>query len=279
MHLDLEDGGLACQIFLVVLGEGHVDILLVAGAHAHELGLEAGDEAVAAQLEIIVFGLAAFKGDAVHKALKIDLHRVAVLCRTIHRGDSGDLVGLAIHFGLHFLIGDGSFLLGDLQPFILAKSDLGIKRRLNGHLHRLVVLHVHGGHGGLTHGLPSLIQNSLLINVGEDLIDSVFIEDFCAVHGLDHLSGRFALAEAGKRDVLAVFQIGLVQTLFKLCAVDLHDNFRAAVLSGCAFHVHVVFLLYGDGRMAAVHLLRNLIYSIRNSTKCKCYFPQFRTIF
>ena len=68
----------------VVLGEGDVDILLLAGLHADQLVLETGDKATGADLKIKVLALAAIERLAVVKALKIDIRGVALLHGAVH---------------------------------------------------------------------------------------------------------------------------------------------------------------------------------------------------
>ena len=80
MQLDLEDRCLAGQLCSLVLGgEGDVHIELFASGVAHDLILKAGDEAAAAQGQAVVLRLAALECHAVHKALEVDIHDIAVL--------------------------------------------------------------------------------------------------------------------------------------------------------------------------------------------------------
>ena len=51
LDLDVEDDRLAGQVLVIILGEGDVEILLLAGLHADDLILKAGDEAAGAQLQ------------------------------------------------------------------------------------------------------------------------------------------------------------------------------------------------------------------------------------
>ena len=62
----------------VALGEGDLDLRLVAGLHADELLLEAGDEAARAEHQREVLGGAALEGLAVDLAVEVDHHLVAV---------------------------------------------------------------------------------------------------------------------------------------------------------------------------------------------------------
>ena len=46
---------------MVVLGEGDVNLLFLAGLHSHDLLFKTGDKAVRPQLQAVVFTLAAVK--------------------------------------------------------------------------------------------------------------------------------------------------------------------------------------------------------------------------
>ncbi len=72
VNLHLEGGVLAGELGGVLLGEGHVDFSVLAGLHADELILEAGDEHAGADLEGVVLGLAAVEGHSVDEALEVD---------------------------------------------------------------------------------------------------------------------------------------------------------------------------------------------------------------
>ena len=54
LDLDLKDHVLAGQLGHIVLGEGDVQVLLLAGLHAHHLLLEAGDEGAGAQFQAVI---------------------------------------------------------------------------------------------------------------------------------------------------------------------------------------------------------------------------------
>ena len=107
MQLDLEDSRLASQLgSLILLGEGDVDVKLLASGVADDLILKAGDEAAAAQGQAVVLSLAALESDTVHKALEVDIHDIAVLSSAI----TGQLTGIALlhtlQLGVHSLIGN-----------------------------------------------------------------------------------------------------------------------------------------------------------------------------
>ena len=99
---------------LVLLGEGDVHVKLLAGLVADQLILKAGDEAAAAQHQAVVLGLAALKGDAVHKALEVHIHGVAVLGLTLAGDDAAVAVLHADQLGLNVGVVHSIDLLGGL---------------------------------------------------------------------------------------------------------------------------------------------------------------------
>ena len=80
LHRNLEHGFLARQIGIAVIpGEGHRDVLAVAGLGADQLVLEAGNEGSRSERQMEVLGLAALELLAVDLAREIDHQHVAIL--------------------------------------------------------------------------------------------------------------------------------------------------------------------------------------------------------
>ena len=218
VQLDLEDGGLAGQLLgLVLLGEGDVDVELIAGGVAHDLVLEAGDEAAAAQGQVVVLRLAALKGHAVGEALEVDVHDVAVLSGAL----AGQLAGVAL---LHALeLGVHSGLLNSMDRFlngqtaVSAQLDLGLDGDLDGQGSALVVAGGIHRDLGTAHGLDAGLLDSGLELGREQVVDGVVGEHIGAVHPLDQVTGGLALAEAldgvllalGLKDLQDLVLIGL----------------------------------------------------------------------
>ena len=235
----MEDHGSAGQFLgVVVLGEAEIEVLLLAGRSADKLLLKAGDEAVAAEPQLVALGGAALKGHAVLLAFVVDDHRVAFRGGTLHGDDAGNLFGLLVQLGLDLFVGDGDGGLGGLQALVLAQLDLGIELYLDGQLQGLVLADVHIGNRGLTHGLPALVGDGFLVHVGEDLFHRVAVKYSRAVEVLDHLPGGLALAEAGNGDVLAVLQVGLGNAGLEDFLLDLDLDGQLIVLSVRALDGH-----------------------------------------
>ena len=225
----MEHNGLAGQTGVIVLGEGDVQVLLVAGLGAHQLLLEAGDKGTGTQLQVIVLALAALKGLAIVKALKVDDHGVAVLGGAVHADQTGGPVDVGLEFLIHVLVGDLGHVLGGGQALIGAQLHLGTDRdqSLKG---QAVLAHLNDLDLGVTHVIQLLLLHGLGISAGIDLVDGLFIEHAGAIHALDDLPGGLALAEAGDADALAVLLIGLLNGSLKRVGLHLDGQLDGALL-------------------------------------------------
>ncbi len=125
MTSTVEDRVLAGQLLgLVVLGEGDLDLALVAGAGAGELLLEALDQLAAAELEQVVAGLAALEGLAVEQALEVDQQHVAVGGGALDRLELGEAVADPLDLAVDDLVGRLGLGLADLEALVLAQLGL-----------------------------------------------------------------------------------------------------------------------------------------------------------
>ena len=130
LSLDFEDRRLPLQSFVtVVLGEGHLEALLVSGLEAQEPLFEAGDHAAAADHDLSVFRGAALKGLFTQVAREVDGNLVAVLgCPALfhHKGlpllpealDHGVNVGIRNLGFRRFHRGFGEIPKGDLREHL-----------------------------------------------------------------------------------------------------------------------------------------------------------------
>ena len=243
MELNLKHGGLALELLgVVVLGEGDIQVFLVAGLHAHQLVLEAGDKGVGAQLQAVVLSLAAVKGLALQEALEVDDHGVAVLGLPIHTHQAGVPVGEGLQALVHVSGGDLDLLLGGAQALVLAQSDLGIHRG-GGLEGKAVLRHLALDlHSGVAHHLEILFLHRSLIGLGERNIHGLLEKHLSAVHPLDDLPGGLAGAEARHVDLLAHLLIGFFDGSFKLRCTDLDGQDDLALFDlFAAFHTHLVY--------------------------------------
>ena len=227
---------------MIVLGEGEVDGLLVPSLHVHQLLLEAGDEGVGAQGQLIALGSAAVKGHAVLGALVVDDHAVPHGGSPLHRLQTGGAVHVLLKLTVHGFLGDGGQDLVGLQAFILLQGDHGT----NGHssLHgKALLAHFGDFHLGRGHGIQTLLLNGLGAGLGIEFFNGVFIEHPGAVHALDHLTGGLALTEPGDRDAGTVLAVGLLQAGLKFLLTHFDGQLDLVFLFvfDNALDIHVLF--------------------------------------
>ena len=235
----MEDHGLAGQLGGIVLGEGDVDVLLLAGLHADELILKARHEAAGADLQIEIFTLTAVEGHAVVEALEVDVGGVALLHGALHGHQTTVAVGHLLQAGVDVGGDHLDLRLGGLQALVLAQLHLGI------HGHGALEHHAVLGAGlqlhlGITHHFQLLLLHGRLVGVGQDDIDSLLVEDLSAVHLLDDLAGGLADTEAGYVDLTAHLQIRLIDGGLELLGARLDGQSNSAFLQFLtAFHSHL----------------------------------------
>ena len=240
MQLHVEDHALTGQLCVVVLGEGDVDVALVAGLHADELLLKAGDEGPGAQLQAVALGLAALEGHAVVEALEVQHDGVAVLGGAVGGDQAGGALNKGLELAVNILVGHGSLGLGRGEALVVAQLDLRADRH-DGLEAEAVLAGVQNLHVGIGHGIQLLLLDCLGIGLGVNIVDGIFIENTGAVHSLDDLAGRMALAETGDGDAAALLLVDLIDSGLKLLAADLDDELDSALfLLLYALDIHVV---------------------------------------
>ena len=197
---DVEGGVLALEVLGRIVGrEGDLDLALLAGLHADELVLEAGDQAAGAKLDRLALGGAAVEGDAIDLADEIDQHLIAL---------GGFLAGLGVGEGLgargdplHRLfdlrVGDGDDQLLELQPVDRQRLDLRQHFERDGQL-RILALFIALAQRdvGLHRGAQLVVGDQLVHRFTDGGVQRVLVERR-AVHLLDEVGGHLAGAEAG----------------------------------------------------------------------------------
>ena len=223
----MEHSILAGQLRCICLGEGDSDVALLAHADAGYLLFKTGNEHTAAQHQRILLGLAAFKGDTVHKALKVQRDLVA------HSGAVHlffQRVGAAVvrERLIHIVIGQFGILPVGAQALILAQLHLGVQ--------------IHDGGEGIAIG-TDLLHVQLGGTGDEDIltgdgihqrlriggVDRLLIQCIGAVSGLQRLAGRSAGRIALHREVGLGGGIYIVQRLLPRTAIHGDGQFDAAV--------------------------------------------------
>ena len=226
----MEDDLLAGEILVIILGEGNVEVLLVAGLHADDLILKAGNEAAGAELELIVLALAALERLAVVEALEVDHGNVALLGLAVHGNEAGVALSHLVQALLHIVSADLDLLLLGGQALVLAELDLGVHGdgRLEGET-VLVDLVVHDLNFGIADDIESTLADGLRICLGQSDVNGIAVEHARAVELFDHLAGGLAGAEAGNAELVAGLGISLGDGGFKLLRADL-DGHRDSAL-------------------------------------------------
>ena len=206
---------------MVVLREGDVHFKGVAGLVADDLLLKALDEVAGAEDQRIVLALSAFKRHAVHAAVEVDLHSVAVLGSSVFHGDkAGVLVLLLADSFVDIRFGDFHVSLLDFDPLVLAQ----------GHFRT----DCHGA--GVDKVLAGAYFCDIDLRTGDDLktallagfrpglvdasVDSALIEHALTVDLLDHILRRVALAESGELKFSLVLVISFFNSLAELVVRD-----------------------------------------------------------
>ena len=253
--LDMEHHVLAGQVLgVIVLGEGQLQIPLLAGADADKLFLESGDEAAGAQHQVVALGRAAVKGDAVLGAGIVDVHGIAVLGGTVHADHAGVLLAQALDLAVDLLIGHVGGILFRFQALVLAQSRLGPHVGAEGQKSPLLVGDLGGGHRGTPHDAQLLLLYGEHESRAGGILDRVFIKHVLAVEALYDHAGRLALAEAGHLDAAAVLAVGGGDVLFKLRAGELDLEGHGIVFFTDVLDDHGVSPLY-----VSAFLLKELI--------------------
>ena len=186
----------------------------------------------------MAFALAAVEGSAIQEAFEVDVGGVAQLGSTLHSLSGSHILSHTIQLSGNLLIGDDSFCLLDLQALVVAQSDLGVNLGGQSQGDDVILADVHIGQVGTADGLHILVDDSKLVDLGEDLFQAVFIENMSAVHALDHLPGSLALTEAREHNVLALLQVSGVNALFHQFLVNFNHDGGLVALFFNALYVH-----------------------------------------
>ena len=270
MYLALEGGLLAGQLLgVVLLREGHDDILLVACLGADELILKARDKGARAQLELVVLALAALEGRAVYKALKVDADGVVLLGCALDGLGTRQALCHAVKLCLDISCQDLCFFLLDRQALVLAQRDFRLYRDLADQDDRTCVRHVRDIDISRGNCLDIGLLDGLFIGLGIADVQRIFEENAIAIQVLDDLAGRMTFAEARYGDTVAALLVCLLLGSFQFVRRNLNgqsDNALFQLFNIFQFHYNLFLLkLYP-------------IYSIRLQAKFPAHFFTFLAI-
>ena len=214
----MEHRVLALEILgVILLGEGDVQVALLADGHAHHLLLEAGDEVARANDQRLMLGGAAGKRHAIHRAVIVQLGLVAVFQRAVgHIHAAGHALALLLNTGVHLIGGHLVHAAGHFHALVLTQLDFGEHKHLAGEGKILAGLHFLHIQLRTAHGLEVVFLYSSHVRIGEEDFQRILIENAGTVHPLDQLARGLALTEAWHADLTAHFQVGLLDGLFKI---------------------------------------------------------------
>jgi len=240
----MEHGGLARQLLrLILLGEGDIEVLLLADAHADHLLLKARDKGMGADLEGLALGRAAREGDAVHGARVIEVHGVALDHGAILHGNLGRLLpALLLDPGVDLRVGDLGHVLLDGHALVLAEGDVGLHKDLAGELQVLARADLLKLNLRAIDDLELVLLDGRAVDLVKDELEGLVIEHALAVHVLNQLARGLALAEARDVHLTANLDVGLVHRLVELRAIDVKGQLD--LIAGNLFHSRAHALLF-----------------------------------
>ena len=203
VELALEYGFLACEFLSVVIfGECYVNFKFVAYGVTANLIFKSGDELTGAELELVSLSLAALKGNVVNKAFKVVCTEVVLLCGTVayfdHTGVTG-LYSLKLFFNFFVgSVGNGTFYC---DSEIVGNFNFGLCEVCCGK-NNAALINGNNVEFGTAYDNSLFVSDSGGVSVGNNFVDSVFVEYFLAVHLFDDSAGSLAFTESGDSDVL-----------------------------------------------------------------------------
>src|SRR4051794_6234729 len=229
--LDLhgEDGLLPRQVLgLVVVGERHADLVILARAGARELLLEAGDEAARPELDELVGALAAGEGLTVDRAVVVHDDEVALRGGAVGRVELGEALAELLDLGVDRLVGDLGLAAADLDALVGAERG----RRAHPDLDREdqgLALAGQGRHVdlGVTHRDDARGVDRVGVPAPERLAHGLVEDGVAADAPDDHRRGHLAPAEARHAELAAEGARGLLDALLHLGGGDLRLDAHA----------------------------------------------------
>ena len=195
---------------MVFFGESYNNVLFLASLCADKLVFKARNKGAGTQLQVIVLTLAAFKCNAVNKALKVDDNGIILLCRAGHFLRACQALCHAVEFSLYVCNQNLSFFLLNRQALVIAQCYFRLNRNLAYQYNRAVLGHLGNIYISRSNCLDTGLLQSCFICLGIADIQCIFKEHAIAVQAFNHLAGCLAFAEARNRNAVAVFLVSLL---------------------------------------------------------------------
>ena len=218
---------LACIfVHLVIFRESYGNIEVFADVVTCNLFLKARNELTAAQLQLIVFALAAVECFVAEEALKVQVYFVTHFrCTVIYRYHA--CISLTHGFNLLIYVFVSDFLdnLRSLDALIAFQRDLRLGNADD--LHGNAVFLADSSYfylRGIYHIQLVVHDQSRQFHIQQS-VDRIFIEYVFAISSLAHFPRYLALTEARHRDILLLTLISSFYCLFKAFCIDFNDQF------------------------------------------------------
>lgn len=211
---------------LVIFWECNSYIEIFVNLVACNLFFKARDELTAAQLQLEVFALAAFKRRIAKEAFKVEGHFVAHFCCTVvHRNHL--CISLANVFSLLCNIFICDFLVFLRSSHALVVSDVDFRLGHANNLYGCTVFLANRSHFYLRS--IDQIQSSFCNDTRhfhiQNQVQSIFKENAFAIRSFTQSSRNFALPETRQRNVLLLLLINGFNCLFKSFCINSSDQF------------------------------------------------------
>ena len=186
---------------------------------------------MAADYQILLFGGAAVKLDAVNAAAVIDDRPVAVRNRSVaDRLPAAGVVESRLDALFDLFVGDRLDRASELQSLESAEFDVGLELNGRAVLERAVADRVDVDLGRIDREELALLVEDLAVSFRQNYIHRVFVKYANAVHALDDLAGRLALAKALYLEFALVLVVCLVDRGAPLVRAHFDGEFDSVFL-------------------------------------------------
>ena len=233
VDMALENSFLACIIFhLIIFRELYSYIEIFVNLVTCNLVFKARDELAAAQLELIIFALAAFECFITEETFKVQIYFIAHFSCAVINGNN-TRISLAHCFNLliNFFI---CYIFLNPRSFnALIISNTDFRLCYADHLQGNAVFLADGSYfnlRGIYNIQISLNQDSRKFKV-QNCIDCIFVENIFAISSLTKLSRHLTLPETRQGDIFLLALISSFYSFFKAFCINFHNQFGHVYIS------------------------------------------------
>ena len=195
---------------MIIFRELNFDSELFTNVVACDLLLEAGDERLGTELEVITLALAAFESNAVLKSFVVDCNCVAFLSRTVFNFLEGCIsLSHTLDLSVNVLVCNYLLLERNFNALVLAEFKFRLNVNCDCVLDAVLVdvcyIHLRSGYN-----LEVVLLNCFRILSISDLVHSVLIKYALTVILANELIRNLALTEAGNLETVLVLVVSLL---------------------------------------------------------------------